>query len=55
MTSQQSPQICTTPNCTNPAIGTLPIHIPGDEHDYACAECLGSYWACIESSEDDYS
>ncbi|NQE87565.1 hypothetical protein [Nocardia terpenica] len=46
---------CSTPNCPNPAIGTLPVHIPSDENDVVCGECLAAYWACIESDRDDYS
>ncbi|QIS00931.1 hypothetical protein F5X71_00045 [Nocardia brasiliensis] len=46
---------CTTPNCPNPAIGTLPIYVPGDEHDHVCGPCLAAYWAARESAADDYS
>ncbi|GAA1589034.1 hypothetical protein [Nocardia ninae] len=46
---------CTTPNCPNPAIGTLPVYIPADENHRVCGECLTAYWACFEASEDDYS
>ncbi|MEG8183939.1 hypothetical protein GZH49_36320 [Nocardia terpenica] len=47
---------CSTPHCSNPAIGTLPIIIPGDEKDVVCGECLAAYWACFEATDtDDYS
>jgi len=54
MQDTTAPQ-CSTPNCPNPAIGTLPVYIPSDEKDVVCGPCLAAYWACIESASDDYS
>ncbi|NEW47048.1 hypothetical protein [Nocardia cyriacigeorgica] len=42
---------CTTPNCTNPATGTLPIYAPGDEHHHVCTACHAAYWEAINSAE----
>jgi hypothetical protein len=51
MTATTSTIACTTPNCPNPATGTLPIFIPGDENDVVCSECLDAYWDARKATE----
>ncbi|MFB7723150.1 hypothetical protein [Nocardia sp. NPDC056100] len=46
MTATTSTVQCTTPNCPNPATGTLPLYVPADENDVVCRECLDAYWDC---------
>ncbi|WP_280450774.1 hypothetical protein, partial [Nocardia cyriacigeorgica] len=47
------PTACTTPGCTNPATGTLPYYVPGDEHDHACTTCHAAYLEALTARDDD--